>query len=449
MLSDADVCSHIAVGRWILAHGEVPTHDVFSHSMQGAPWVAHEWLVEVISASVYDRFGWPAIVALFAGCFAIAIGALAICLRRYLPPAAIAIAAIAAWGMCMFHLSARPHVMIMPLLVVWTAALVRAREENRPPAWWFALLIVLWANLHGSFVFAIGLAVLFAAEAVLESDDWRRALRIARQWLPLLVLSCLATLATPNGVRGVLYPFEQQQMSYSLSWINEWQQPNFQQGHVVEGWLILFMLGALTLGVRVPLSRALMVLLLLHMTLLHQRHAEILGLCAPLLLAPALARWFEQPPRTPAAAPIMEFLVRWTPAARASRSAAALAIVFAIGTALWRLPNVILPPDVDRSAAIAAVRSHGIPGNVFNSYGSGGYLMFVGVQPFIDGRNDMYGDPLLRRYNDVDRIAQLLADYDMRWSLFRPDDRQVGALDRMPGWRRLYADQYSVVHVRE
>ena len=75
--------------------------------------------------------------------------------------------------------------------------------------------------------------------------------------------------------------------------------------------------------------------------------------------------------------------------------------------------------------------------------------MFVGVQPFIDGRNDMYGDPLLRRYNDVDHISRLLADYDMRWSLFRPDDPQVAALDRMPGWHRLYADPYSVVHVRQ
>ena len=57
LLSDPDVYLHIAVGRWIIAHGSVPHEDVFSHSMRGAPWVPHEWLSEVILASSYDQFG--------------------------------------------------------------------------------------------------------------------------------------------------------------------------------------------------------------------------------------------------------------------------------------------------------------------------------------------------------------------------------------------------------
>src|SRR2546428_12420575 len=48
LLNDPDTYLHIATGRWILAHGSLPSHDPFSHSMPGAAWVPHEWMAEVI-----------------------------------------------------------------------------------------------------------------------------------------------------------------------------------------------------------------------------------------------------------------------------------------------------------------------------------------------------------------------------------------------------------------
>ena len=66
ILTDQDPYWHIAAGRWIVAHGEVPYHDVFSYTMTGAPWVPHEWLSEVILAVTYDQFGWAGLVVLTA-----------------------------------------------------------------------------------------------------------------------------------------------------------------------------------------------------------------------------------------------------------------------------------------------------------------------------------------------------------------------------------------------
>ena len=40
---------------------------------------------------------------------------------------------------------------------------------------------------------------------------------------------------------------------------------------------------------------------------------------------------------------------------------------------------------------------------MFNDYSFGGWLVFKGVRPFIDGRSDMYGDDLLKLYLDADR----------------------------------------------
>ncbi len=42
----------------------------------------------------------------------------------------------------------------------------------------------------------------------------------------------------------------------------------------------------------------------------------------------------------------------------------------------------------------------------------------------------------------------MLAEYRIAWTIFPPDSQAVAALDRMPGWRRLYADAIAVVHVK-
>jgi len=447
LLRDPDVFSHIAVGRWILAHREVPAGDVFSHSMPGARWIAHEWLVEVATALLYDRLGWVALAVAGATCFAAALAILAFALLRYLPVWAMAAAVLAAWGLCFPHLLARPHVVVFPLLVVWTAALVAARADNRAPSPWLALVMVLWANIHGSHVFGLGLAGMFAAEAVFDAADRRAAWRAVRGWAVFGTLALAASLATPHGLSGLLFPFEVQRMNYALSWINEWQQPDMQRGHVLELWLMLVLLGALSLGLRLPVTRIVMVLVILHMALVHQRHAELLGLCAPLIVAPALAAELRRLGDEPLARSLRGWL-RAASSAGLARGALAAAMAIAIGVGVWRLPGIVIPNTYVPAAAVEAVKRAGITGRVFNGYDVGGYLMFLGIAPFIDGRLDMYGEPLLRRFNALADMPKLLADFDIGWTLFHPADPHVAELDRLAGWRRFHADDVAVVHVR-
>jgi len=91
---------------------------------------------------------------------------------------------------------------------------------------------------------------------------------------------------------------------------------------------------------------------------------------------------------------------------------------------------------------------------VLNGYGFGGYLIWSGVRPFIDGRADMYGGDMLELYRklyagDPATGEAALKRYDAAWTIFRPNAEVVAALDRQPGWRRLYTDEYAVVHVRD
>ena len=83
----------------------------------------------------------------------------------------------------------------------------------------------------------------------------------------------------------------------------------------------------------------------------------------------------------------------------------------------------------------------------------GGYLIFEGIPLFIDSRTDMYGDDFLQAFVDAtlikdETLPDLLQRYDIQWTLFPADGHTVGVLDHMAGWKRIYADNTAVVHIR-
>src|SRR6476469_9986428 len=64
IFNDGDVSWHIATGQWILGHRAIPTTDPFSFTWAGKPWVAIEWLAEVLYASAYRLAGYGGVAAL-------------------------------------------------------------------------------------------------------------------------------------------------------------------------------------------------------------------------------------------------------------------------------------------------------------------------------------------------------------------------------------------------
>ena len=83
-----------------------------------------------------------------------------------------------------------------------------------------------------------------------------------------------------------------------------------------------------------------------------------------------------------------------------------------------------------------------------------GAAFFPGRRPFIDGRAELYGDAFIQRYTEAvlltsDDLPEILRQYRIAWTLLEPSRPAVRLLDRLPGWRRLYADEVAVVHVRD
>ena len=224
VLADPDTYLHLGAGRWMLAHGAVPATDPFSHSLPGAPWLAHEWLAELMLTGAYQWAGWTGLGALVALTFAATLAYLMRFLLARMEPVHAVFFTMYAACMLAAHLLARPHALAWPLLALWVGTLVQALEQHRPPPWWLLGVMVLWANLHGSFMLGIALGSGLALEATLyPPPDQRRA--GAWRWWCFMALAAGAAMATPAGWQGLWFPLHLVRMSVALDLIGEWRSP--------------------------------------------------------------------------------------------------------------------------------------------------------------------------------------------------------------------------------
>jgi hypothetical protein len=436
VLNDGDTFWHLAAGRWMIAHGAVPATDPFSFTFAGRPWMAHEWLSEVAMAGAWLAGGWSGVM-LLTGLAAGALTALmAGWLLRWLSPLC-ALLALALGLACVGPgLLARPHFLALPVLALWTLGLMQAREQRRPPSLWLALLLALWANMHSSFIVGLLIAAAFALEAALDFRAWTRRSLVG--WAAFLALSVAATLATPHGIDGLAFPLKVLNMK-TLPVITEWQGPDFMQVTSLEIAILGGLFFAFWRGARLTAVRATILLGLAHMSLQHVRQEVLLGVVGPLILAEPLGRALGRTDPAP---------IGWrTPPIQAALGGALLAAVL-----LARLLTPMIRVDGPTAPITALARTpaalRAAPG--LNDYNFGGYLIFQGVHPYIDGRADMYGDAFVADDDAIQRGSQPAIDraitrYHIRWAILRPDRPLVGSLERMPGWSKLYADKYAVV----
>jgi hypothetical protein len=205
-------------------------------------------------------------------------------------------------------------------------------------------------------------------------------------------------------------------------------------------------MGVLSLGLRLALTRIIMLLVLLHMAFLHKRFDENLGLIVPLLVAPALATQLPRLAIVGRGRELMSFGGRLTGPLGVTLAGA---IALVITLAALRIGVVHDNGRFAPTPALAAVARAQVGGPVFNDLKFGSYLIFSDIAPFVDGRVDMYGDSFLKRYETVGELPKLLEQYKINWTLLEPLNPRIAVLDQMPRWRRLYADDVAVVHVRD
>jgi len=435
VLNDGDTYLHIAAGRWMIENWAVLRIDFFSYTFAGHPWITHEWLSEVLMALAYVTAGWSSTVLLFA----IAGGLMAWLLGYYLGKHLSGLPLLATLVLALSSMAgsflARPHILALPLMVVWTAELIRAADEGRQPPYWLLCIMVLWANMHASFAFGLAFILPMALE-----DALKRGLRVAAQdWALFAVLAVLAALATPHGIYGLLFPLDLLSKS-QLYAVGEWSPLDlhrFQPAILMMG-LALFVF--LSRGMRIAPLRLILLLFVSYLALVQVRHVMLLAIMGSLLLARPLADLLTNQPDLP------------TRGGRKMMLGFGLVFVLLAGVRLLiplqRGDGITTP-----ATALAHVPAKLLTAPVLNDYQFGGYLIYRDLRPFIDGRVELYSGRFLNRYLDIVSgnprvLADTLTRYHVRWTILAPANPASAVMDTMPGWKRLYSDPYAVVHVK-
>jgi hypothetical protein len=82
LLIDPDLYWHIATGRMIWETGSFPQVDQFSHTFHGHPWIARDWLGDLIFFGTYTLSGLRGVAMITGGAIALAYALLFLMLAR-------------------------------------------------------------------------------------------------------------------------------------------------------------------------------------------------------------------------------------------------------------------------------------------------------------------------------------------------------------------------------
>ena len=417
-LTDPDYFWHLKAGEYIVSHRALPAGDVFSFTRSGQPWVLHEWLFEVVLFGAFATWGAAGVKLLTALLAMATLGVTFVLTRRMGQSPFVAFVLVICGGFVFASgWAPRPQLVTYLFFTLFLTILLHYKYYGaRRALFVLPLLMVVWVNVHGGYVIGIALTFLFTGAEWL--NYWFGAVRAPAQQQRLVQLTViaaatlLASLVNPEFVSHWLYPFQVLGMEANRS-IQEWQSPDFH--HISPKIYLLlcslFLISYIYAAPRADFTELLIPGFFLFNGFISVRHIPLAVLTAMPFIALALARG-----STAACAARWQGskLRRWY----ASTAGSGKQLGQAEGVLNWIVlvaVLIVLALSEPRFRAIAAKRaeqlpaaaadyviSHGIQGNMFNTYGAGGYLIYrLGPERkvFIDGRVDVYGDTFFKDYN--------------------------------------------------
>lgn len=192
-LSSVDLAYHLRAGAEILDNRAIPTADSWTFTAFGAPWTDQQWGAQVLLAAIYRLGGWTGLVILRAALIALIFGCLfGIGWRRGLGMRRSAWLTLAAFLISAVALGLRPQLLGMALFAL-ALLLLTDRRAHPGRLWAIPLIVLVWANIHGSFFLGplvLGLAWL---------EDRADGVAGTNRLLVIALVSVAAACVTPFG----------------------------------------------------------------------------------------------------------------------------------------------------------------------------------------------------------------------------------------------------------
>ena len=392
---DQDIWWHLATGRWIIQHGQVPAADPFSQYGHDKPWVAYSWLFGTIAYGAHAIAGLRGIVLLSATMGALIAAACYTLLRRCGATLFRAVPLTAAAFYAIMPLTTpRPWLFSILFFLIEVHLIVAGQRSRTRLLWLLPIVFALWANLH--IQFALGLVVLLAAilDAVWAGTD--KMMR--RHWIGVGVACAVATLLNPYHVGIYLVAFDYMGQTELFTRIGEFVAPTFR---TTPDWVVLaFVLTAAgclgwqlrerAFGLFLPL----LFLLGAWLGFRSQRDTWMIVITAALIMSRTAWRAAARNDRAADAS-------RWVGTLAATATAALLLLFAALP-----LREETLEANVARSYpvdAAAFIETRGAAGPLYNYFDWGGYLIWRLPQnpAAMDGRTIVHGEARILRHVDT------------------------------------------------
>jgi hypothetical protein len=458
-----DFWFHITIGKTILATGQIPSIDTFSHTAAGMAYPSYNtyWLMEVTQYQIY-QWGGAALTVFFHSL--IITGSYAIIfltnLRATQNLRAAAFGTLFAAGLGLSDWNVRPQAIAF---LIGATFLFAINEIRRTTRWhWlfvFPIGLVLWVNSHGSYVLGIVLVGSWVAVELWEYWQQRKNQSLGFA-LAALLLTGLCSLLNPRGIGVFQYSSGMASNSVIQNMVPEWASPTFD---TINGFLFLcgFLAAVLILFISPKRPSTFQIILFLGFGVLGLKTLRG-SIWFGLFLAPTIADHFSS---------LLKSWFQNLNQAKVQSSSNLLngIVVIFLGFLLilslpWFKEQLPYPPlkagllsSETPIEATQALLDASWPTEIFNSMSFGSYLIWAS-QPeypvFVDSRIELYPPEIWRDYLSIGAALpgwdDLLKQYSIHTLMLNYVDQAnlIKAVEVDPNWVPVYQDSTAVIFVR-
>lgn len=467
-----DLAIFLAQGREMAEQGGFADVDAFTHTVGGTSFLNGTWGAQRLFYAIWRVAGWGGLQLTLACAVCGTVVLTAWGARRAGRSTAVAgFGAMLAVWLVVQNLGMRPQLFALPLFAAY-ATLAMTVPPGLATGVASAVLVCVWANLHGSFVIAPVLSACLAAGVAWEQaaaertwGDWARAalrsLLRGEGRAHLLTAGAVGAAACVNPYGASIWLYVALNTSSPAArGLSEWQRTTITDACGVRLLGSVIVMGSVVaLRRRLPARRdtpAMVAFVAFALTAV--RHVVWTGMVLPIALARLLA---------PAASDATA-----TPPAPERRLHPAIAVVF---FAFWGSILVGMSPWVkvrgltgdaeavarfapDTPVALTAwAAENGVQGPLFNSMEWGGYLVWrlPGATAFVDARIWIFPDDVWAEYLQIsgarDDWEDALDRREIRWAVLERRFHWyelAPAMSASPRWEKVYEDETGLIFRR-
>jgi hypothetical protein len=217
-MSSVDLAYLVRAGLLMLDGGRILRVDVLTFPARCDPWINQQWGAEIVLAGVFEGLGWLGLALARAALATGVAGFVYAACRRYGAHRRAASWLTLFTGLLLlggFQLRAQLFGLVLFAALRW---LIADRSDHPGRLWWAIPLLVLWANVHGSFPLGILALLVASAEDLVARRPGRRTLVVA-------ATCAIATVVSPFGPLVWAYVVDLATDPLIREVVREWRPP--------------------------------------------------------------------------------------------------------------------------------------------------------------------------------------------------------------------------------